>query len=1839
MNTASHLLRPAILALSVLISCALHAEVYIVSSPADSGPSTLRQTIIEAGQNTTDDVIVFNVPHVVAGAFGADYSITLTSGELTPVANSGTLTIDASEVRAQLPPSSILSIRASGGRILSNPAGSTLTLINIGLRDGDGTGAAQTGTGGAILNLGTLTLTNCTLSGNSTTGSNSGGAISNQGILTATGCSIHDNTASGNGSGIANATNGVATLTNCTIANNQQTGSTQGGGGINHSATAISLSIIHCTVSGNSATGSDGGGGLRVKGNSVTLRNSIIHGNTSPSATSASDLLHDGSITKSGNNIIGANAGSIAMLGSAHSSTAPNLDALGDHGGPVPTMPPLDGSPAIEGVAAVNEAAGVTTDGRGAPRLIDGDGNGTALADIGAVEFIPASALVVRNASDTGPGSLRDTVLIAAVNPGADMITFATGFTGPIVFGSLIDINDTAGVTIDASAVTAGVTLDGNQHRHFFVHSGSIVTLRGLTLANGHADTGVTVGGNIGFFGGAIANDQGTLTLTQCTLSGNSANGGGAIINASGTLTLAQCTLSGNSANGGGAIINASGTLTLAQCTLSGNSTDGRGGAISNSYGTATLTNCIVAGNTAADPFGQLFSDNISGSFTGTNNLTSGNPMLAPLGDYGGPTQTMPPQFGSPAIDAGAVVPGITTDQRGVRLSFDGNGDGNAAPDIGAVEYLPSPIVVTSNADTGSGTLRSALAAAAIIPGADTITFVPSLSGQTISLTSADPGDSFSGIQINDSGGVTVDASALPGGLTIDDGTSTSYRLFAVTPGSSLSLIGLTLANGGGSGFNSIGGAIYNDQGTLTLTQCTLSENSAPGVGGAIYNDSATLTLAQCTLSGNSAGTGGAIFNASGTLMLTQCTLSGNSAGYGGAIFNLSGTLTLTQCTLSGNSADSGGGAIYNGTATLMLTNCIAAGNTPSNIVGSFTPNGNNLTSGNPLLAPLGDYGGPTQTMPPQPGSPAIEGVAPANVVPGLTTDQRGVPFRDGNANGIVSPDIGAAEADVIVVTTAADENDTPATLGGGVSLREAVRDVTPGGVIMFDPALFNGSTPAANTITLTLGPLNPQVNCTLDASTCPAPISVVHQPTIYQQPQSLVVAPGSQALFSVSVANVSGGINPQWRINGTDLAGQTNFVTGLTPPAGASGVLDVVLSEAVAPGTLTLNNIFIGGFSAISQPATISAGNLPVLILRQPVSAMLPVGGSTTLSVIATGPPPPQPVLKYQWYKAGKAIAGATKSSYAITNAQLTSAAAYNCVVSSGFTSVASSTAEIGVVDTRPKTVNLAPGKKFVPTVLAAGNGLSFAWSKNNAALVPAQTAKSFSINTVATTDEGLYTCAVSGLAGTLNNGFNTQLNVINGAPVLGTLAPPNAVITQQYFYQIPEAAPTTNRKATSFSVTGLPPGLKCDASTGLISGRPTATKTGGYALTIKATNLKGSDTKTATLTVIGMPPPALGTFTGYIPRSSLNDNLGGRIDLTTTASGACSGSITLGGQPRRPFKNQLIQSYGNSDALLTAHVAGVKMPDGTPLFVTIDLNVPAGSAQLTLTHPDGTQLLIPAWRNPWSKTSPATAFATPYALRLDGGTGAGAPEGFGFCTFTVASAGTVRLAGKLPDGSALIGSTFVGAGGEVMVFQLLYGKKGSLVGSFTLTPQSPVTDNSAAGTLDWMKPAQPVTSKDTIYKAGFGPLGVAVDGGAYVAPPAGQRVLDLPAEVSPATNAKLAFTLGGLDVAGPEFDQPLRIDNPKPTGLTNIAKIETPVNATRVTSLNAATGAFAGSFVIPGASTALNRPAAFQGQIVCIGGTTQGYGFFLLPQVPTGSEKVSTAPKLSGVVKLLSP
>jgi hypothetical protein len=192
-------------------------------------------------------------------------------------------------------------------------------------------------------------------------------------------------------------------------------------------------------------------------------------------------------------------------------------------------------------------------------------------------------------------------------------------------------------------------------------------------------------------------------------------------------------------------------------------------------------------------------------------------------------------------------------------------------------------------------------------------------------------------------------------GGTIERGVgSPNFRLLAVDGlAGNLTVRDLTLRGGVADGGS--GGGVYN-QGSLTLTNSTLSANAATSDGGGLFN-SGTLTLTNSTLSGNVAGSnGGGVLN-NGTLTMTNSTLSSNTSAYGGGVYNRS-ALTLANSTLSGNSAGSGGtgggGGVVN-TGSLTLTNTSLSGNLAGNNGGGVSNTGsltltNTLISGN--LAP-----------------------------------------------------------------------------------------------------------------------------------------------------------------------------------------------------------------------------------------------------------------------------------------------------------------------------------------------------------------------------------------------------------------------------------------------------------------------------------------------------------------------------------------------------------------------------------------------------------------------------------------------------------------------------------------------------------------------------------------------------------------------------------------------------------------------------------------------------------------------------------------------------------------------
>ena len=204
--------------------------------------------------------------------------------------------------------------------------------------------------------------------------------------------------------------------------------------------------------------------------------------------------------------------------------------------------------------------------------------------------------------------------------------------------------------------------------------------------------------------------------------------------------------------------------------------------------------------------------------------------------------------------------------------------------------------------------------------------------------------------------------------------------------------------NGGSAGS---GGGIFSTAGRLRIVNSTLYANFAGpgGAGGGLLGN------------GGAGGSGGAVQVTDGVSGLRNATVAGNGVGSGGAGGSSGG---------SAGPAGSGGGLSVESSSAkdaLRLQNTIVAssvgagcaGNTPSAIVdGGFNLSYGDAScpgaNGDPELGPLGNYGGPTETLPLGSGSAAIDQV-PATGADCPATDQRGVSRPQGG-----ECDIGAFE-------------------------------------------------------------------------------------------------------------------------------------------------------------------------------------------------------------------------------------------------------------------------------------------------------------------------------------------------------------------------------------------------------------------------------------------------------------------------------------------------------------------------------------------------------------------------------------------------------------------------------------------------------------------------------------------------------------------------------------------------------------------------------------------------------------------------------------------------------------
>lgn len=198
-----------------------------------------------------------------------------------------------------------------------------------------------------------------------------------------------------------------------------------------------------------------------------------------------------------------------------------------------------------------------------------------------------------------------------------------------------------------------------------------------------------------------------------------------------------------------------------------------------------------------------------------------------------------------------------------------------------------------------------------------------------------------------------------------------------------------------GNKANAAGGAVfrvaYKDE-PVTIDRCTFDANEVDmnsGNAAGLYLENVTIDMTATTISNNKGHYGGGIWiGQSAVAHLTNVTIANNFASGGGGVWFANGvTGTFLNVTVAGNTGD----GLFGGDTGVALQNCVIANNVRGTLDGTtncakgHASGGPNLqfpaagtacapgvTNADPLLGALGDNGGPTKTMAPAMGSPAI---------------------------------------------------------------------------------------------------------------------------------------------------------------------------------------------------------------------------------------------------------------------------------------------------------------------------------------------------------------------------------------------------------------------------------------------------------------------------------------------------------------------------------------------------------------------------------------------------------------------------------------------------------------------------------------------------------------------------------------------------------------------------------------------------------------------------------------------------------------------------------------------------
>ena len=1224
---------------------------YVVTTPADDATGV--STNCPGTSCTLRDAIT------AANAAGAgNITFSPTVFKSTNTASQNTITLTSS-----LPAlTGLITIQGLGANIVTvsgNNAAAvgsiftvnyTATVVISGLTITNGN-AITSVNGGGIDSAGALTVASCAFSGNTAV---AGGAINIEaGSLAVQNSTFSSNSATNAGGGAIYAGGDSANVSYSTFYNNTTKGNGSGGAIVAFTP----LTVSDSTFTSNSASQS---GGAIANGTSSPVVNSIFSGNSAPvgagiagyGASAGSNLFYQnydtGTTTEDDCNGCTSNTNPI--------SGNPNLAPLGNYGGPAPTMIPLPASPAICAASSALIPNGLTTDQRGDPNSTTYSGN--KCYDVGAVQ----TNYSLLFSTEPGP-----------ISPGTSILT-STNFDAAVTL-------DESGAPFIGPAVTIPLTLSAGTG----------------TLTGNSASTSTTTG--IASYSTLQVNTTGAADTLTATLALNpAATTPPTVAVTSNPFAVnpasVQVSVGTNFAGLSFTVDTTTSTTTLSTAwsvpsqhtiaTTSPQYLDGiqlvwsnwsDGGAISHQV-TASAGTTSYAASFQPNAYELTVTAGAGGALSPATAAESGT-YFASGAD---PTITAIPNAGYYFVNwTGAGLPGILGSATSVSTTVE-----IVEPESLTANFLPIPgYVVTSAADDATGnaancpgtgtscTLRDAITAANAA-GAGTITFSPTVFKSTNTttqntITLLTPLPALNGqITITGLGANIITVSG--------NKSSTVGSIFTVNAGATVVISGLTItdgnANAGGAGNG--GGGIHNS-GTLTVSGSVLSNNTAINQGGGIYSNSGMLTITDSTFAGNqTTDAGGAgIYAYNTSLTVSYSTFSGNSSAYNGGgilVDNGLGVTTVSNSTFSGNTAngigEGGGIAALNGsplTATnnifiLNYSNAVGAAilgssgvNASNNLYSRNFDQGSpveddcngcnsnaNPISGNPNLAPLGNYGGPAPTMIPLPASAAICAASSALIPNGVTTDQRGDP-NSTTYSGNKCYDVGAVQTNYSLSFTTnppatgtapgvamspapivtVEESGAPLTGGqASVSVTDTKSDLTTtpatanssitNGQATFSSLLFTAPESTDSlTATLVLNPGNTALNLT--ATSTSFSVGMI-TPTVTAWPSATAISYGqplASSVLSGGVASVSGSFaftNPTAVLG----AGLQSVSVTFTPmnQAGYSTVLSNVSAQVnkTTPTIVTL--------------PTASAINY-----GQPLPASTLTGGSA-ISLVAVGTP-----------------------------------------------------------------------------------------------------------------------------------------------------------------------------------------------------------------------------------------------------------------------------------------------------------------------------------------------------------------------------------------------------------------------------------------------------------------------------------------------------------------------------------------------------------------------------------------------------------------------------------------